>query len=267
MWTIHSVPSPEYLAELFDLAEAPPLAQRFNIAPTQPVGIVRINPRLKTTAWALTYWGLIPSSSKDPSIGRAADQRPGRDRAQKPFSDPFRRRRCLIPASGFYEWQVQGKGKQPYYIIPADGGIFAVAGLWEQWTSPDGSQLENATILTVEPNELMAPIHSRMPLIWRRRTKVSGSGAAGTTPAALGQLQHLFRPYPAAAMEATCLYLCQRCAPRGSGVHRARVGKGDADNDTDAASRFGRRWRGLTQTQKRTQTRTPQADLVADGAE
>ncbi len=204
--------SPELLAELFDLAEAPPLAQRFNIAPTQPVGIVRIDPRLKTRAWALTYWGLIPSWSKDPSIGARLINARAETVPEKPsFRAPFRRRRCLIPASGFYEWQVQGKGKQPYYITPADGGVFAFAGLWEKWTSPDGSELESATILTVEPNELMAPIHSRMPLILAPEDYGVWLGRGGDdTPTALAQLQHLFRPYPAAAMAGLpCLYLCQ----------------------------------------------------------
>ena len=202
------VASPELLAELFDLAEAPPLAPRFNIAPTQPVGLVRVDPHLKTLAWALTYWGLIPSWSKDPSIGaRLINARAETVAAKRYFGAAFRRRRCLIPASGFFEWQAQGKGKQPFYIAPADGGIFAFAGLWEKWTGPDGSELESATILTVEPNELMAPIHNRMPLILAPEDYGVWLGRGGDdTPAALAQLQHLFRPYLSAAMEAYPVY-------------------------------------------------------------
>ena len=196
--------SPELLAELFDLAEAPPLAPRFNIAPTQPIGLVRIDPIHKRRAWALAAWGLIPSWSKDPSIGARMINARAETVPEKPsFRAAFRRRRCLIPASGFYEWQAQGKSKQPYYITPADGGVFALAGLWEQWTSPDGSELETATILTVEPNELMAPIHNRMPLILAPEDFGVWLGRGSEeTPSALSQLHHLFQPFPAEAMQA-----------------------------------------------------------------
>ncbi|MCC9076558.1 SOS response-associated peptidase [Litorilinea aerophila] len=196
--------SPERLAELFDLAEPPQLAPRYNIAPTQPVAIVRADARTQTREWALVQWGLVPSWAKDPSMGSRLINARAETVAEKPsFRAAFKRRRCLIPADGFYEWQRTSKGKQPYFVHLRDGSPFAMAGLWEFWTGPDGSALESCTILTTEANELMAPLHNRMPVIvapedyqnWltidldRERERAS-------------LLHHLLRPFPAEAMEA-----------------------------------------------------------------
>ena len=122
-------------------------------------------------------WGLIPFWASDPAIGGRLANARAESAAEKPaFRAAFRARRCLIPADGFYEWQVV-KGaskKQPWFVQRADGGVFALAGLWERWMPkggtgtelPDGEGvLETCTILTTEPNALMAPIHSRMPVI------------------------------------------------------------------------------------------------------
>jgi putative SOS response-associated peptidase YedK len=194
--------SPEQLAELFDLPELPILAPRFNIAPTQPVGIVRIDPRTRQRAWVLTLWGLIPSWSKDPSIGARMINARAETVPEKPsFRAAFKRRRCLVPASGFYEWKQAGKVKQPYFIYPQDGGLFALAGLWETWVGPDGSEVDSCTILTTDPNDLMATIHNRMPVIlspedWREWLGVGGDDP----PAKLSKLLHLFRPFPADRM-------------------------------------------------------------------
>ena len=135
--------SPEELADLFDLP-APPeqLAMRYNIAPTQPVGVVRLSPRTGEREWALTVWGLIPSWSKDPSIGARMINARAETVDEKPsFRAAFKRRRCIVPASGFYEWRKTNGAKQPYYITSATGDILGFAGLWEQWSGPDGEEL------------------------------------------------------------------------------------------------------------------------------
>ncbi|PJF30139.1 MAG: hypothetical protein CUN52_04850 [Phototrophicales bacterium] len=137
---------------------------RYNIAPTQPV-IVITNTAPKTLT--LQKWGLIPSWSKDPSIASSLINARAETLHEKPsFRTAFKRRRCLIPATGFYEWgKGEGKTKQPYYIHLADNQIFAFAGLWETWHSPDGDMVETCTIITTEPNDLIRPLHHRMAVI------------------------------------------------------------------------------------------------------
>ena len=118
------------LAELFDLPAEPVLVPRYNIAPTQPVGLVRMQPQTHQREWALTLWGLIPSWAKDPGISASLINARAETVTEKPaFRAAFKRRRCLVPASGFYEWQRQEKRKQPYYITLGDGDPFAIAGL------------------------------------------------------------------------------------------------------------------------------------------
>ena len=154
------------LATLFDGTEEPVVVPRYNIAPTQPVLLLRMNADTRHREWAFAIWGLIPSWSKDPSIGARMINARAETVAEKPsFRAAFRRRRCLIPADGFYEWQKQGSRKQPYLIGLTDDQPFALAGLWETWQGPDGSLLESCTILTTDPNELMAPLHNRMPVM------------------------------------------------------------------------------------------------------
>ena len=191
--------SPEELADLFDLP-APPeqLAMRYNIAPTQPVGVVRLSPRTGEREWALTVWGLIPSWSKDPSIGARMINARAETVDEKPsFRAAFKRRRCIVPASGFYEWRKTNGAKQPYYITSATGDILGFAGLWEQWSGPDGEELESCTILTTEPNEAVSRLHNRMPVILAPEDYDEWLGKPGdATPAQLSQLKHLFRPFP-----------------------------------------------------------------------
>jgi len=167
------------LATLFDLSAPPVLAPRYNIAPTQPVAIVRMNSHTKKREWTHVMWGLIPSWSKDPSIGARMINARSETVAEKPsFRAAYKRRRCLVPADGFYEWKKEGKTKQPYHITinePETKALlgddvdkdlpFAIAGLWEEWNSADGSAIESCTLLTTEPNDTMAAIHNRMPVI------------------------------------------------------------------------------------------------------
>jgi putative SOS response-associated peptidase YedK len=154
------------LAELLGLSEPPRLAPRYNIAPTQPVGIVRQPRRGAAREWALVRWGLIPGWAKDPSIGNKLINARAETAAQKPsFRNAMRRRRCLVPADGFYEWARRNGGKQPYYAHMAAPTPFAIAGLWESWQATDGGEMETCTLLTTDANPTLAEIHHRMPVI------------------------------------------------------------------------------------------------------
>lgn len=143
------------------------VAPRFNIAPTQPVLAIIPSQTGKGNEATHFQWGLVPTWAKDVSIGSKMINARAETVAEKPaFRHAFRRRRCLIPASGFYEWQGRPSGpKQPFWISAADGGLLTFAGLWESWMSADGSELETCTIITTTANETLAPIHARMPVI------------------------------------------------------------------------------------------------------
>jgi putative SOS response-associated peptidase YedK len=190
--------------QLFALPEEPVIAPRYNIAPTQPVAIVRLDPQARTPEWTHVQWGLVPSWAKDPSLGAKMINARSETVAEKPaFRSAFKRRRCLAPASGFFEWQKLDKGKQPFYVTMQDGLPFAIAGLWETWHSPDGSVLETCTLLTTDPNDVMEPIHNRMPVIVAREDYVQWLGDGNdSSPDDLDQLRHLLRPYDSAAMRA-----------------------------------------------------------------
>lgn len=190
--------APEEVAAVFDLPETPILVSRYNIAPTQPVGLVRLNPHTHEREWALTHWGLIPSWSKDPSIGARMINARSETVVDKPaFRAAFKRRRCLVPASGFYEWQKQPKGKQPFYITAEDGRLLAIAGLWEYWEGADGSALESCTLLTTSANELMSPLHDRMPVFIAPEDYAEWLGdGKDESSRYLDSLQHLLRPAP-----------------------------------------------------------------------
>jgi putative SOS response-associated peptidase YedK len=154
------------LSREFGVSGFPPLSPRYNIAPSQPVAAVRAAPAGAGRELALLRWGLIPSWSKDPAIGnRLINARAETAREKPSFRNAFRRHRCLIPASGFYEWQRQERGKQPYFVRMRDGRPFAFAGLWDRWESADEGAIETCTILTTAPNAVLAPIHDRMPVI------------------------------------------------------------------------------------------------------
>jgi putative SOS response-associated peptidase YedK len=154
------------LAREFGVSDFPPRSPRYNIAPSQPVAAVRATPAGSGREIVLLRWGLIPSWSKDPAIGnRLINARAETAREKPSFRNAFRRHRCLIPASGFYEWQRQERGKQPYFVRMRDERPFAFAGLWDRWESPDESVIETCTILTTAANAVLAPIHDRMPVI------------------------------------------------------------------------------------------------------
>lgn len=156
------------LAERFRLEDEPKLAPRYNIAPTELVAVIRQDQERLTRRLTLVRWGLIPSWAKDPSIGPRLINARAESVGEKPaFRAAFRHRRCLVPADGFYEW-TQGKtGKQPFLVTLSDRTTFAFAGLWEHWQNPVGELVETCTILTTDANELLRPIHDRMPVILR----------------------------------------------------------------------------------------------------
>lgn len=201
------------------------LVPRWNIAPTQPVPALRHGLRLD-----LLQWGLVPHWSKDPSIGSRLINARSETIDEKPsFRDAFRARRCLIPADGFYEWKppaadeggaaaaeaggAAGAGgadaktrrksgrarvKTPYYIRLKSGGVFTFAGLWAFWRGGDGSGIASCTIVTGEPNEMVAGVHDRMPVIVPPENRDAWLDPDHDDPESLRQL---LRTFPAAAME------------------------------------------------------------------
>ncbi len=156
--------NPEVIQQQFDLDTPPKGVQaRYNIAPTQPVGVIT-----NDNPGEMDYfnWGLIPSWSKDPSIGSRMINARGETVHEKPsFRSAFKRRRCLIPANGFYEWSGKPKQKKPYFVHLKNQELFAFAGLWEVWHGPEGEIIKSCTIITTEPNELVKPLHNRMAVI------------------------------------------------------------------------------------------------------
>ncbi len=158
--------SSQIIAKAFDVGNVPPLTPRYNIAPTQPVATVIIKPEQKERQLLLLHWGLIPSWAKDKKMGARLINARAETVAEKPsFRAAFRHQRCLVLADGFYEWQQQERKKQPYYFRLSDGRPFAFAGLWAHWEGEDGEVIESCTLLTTEANQLMQPIHNRMPVI------------------------------------------------------------------------------------------------------
>jgi putative SOS response-associated peptidase YedK len=163
--------TPEAIRALFGYGEQPNFPARYNVAPTQPVPVVRLNGGKR--AFALMRWGLLPSWVKDPKTFSLLINARGETVLDKPaFRNAMRRRRCLIPADGFYEWQAggpAGTAKRPFFVRAkknADGGAppLAFAGLYETWTGPNGEELDTAAIVTTSANRTLAAIHERMPV-------------------------------------------------------------------------------------------------------
>ena len=187
----------DIVAQTFGLSDVPVLVPRYNLAPTQDVPVIRR--RDGTSKLDLLRWGLIPAWAKDATIGSRLINARAETAAEKPaFRAAFGQRRCIIVATGFYEWARTRGGKQPWLIRFRDGRPFALAGLWEAWHGRDGI-LETCTIITTEPNELMATLHNRMPVILHPRDHAKWLDASHQTPE---NLLTLIKPYPADAMSA-----------------------------------------------------------------
>ncbi len=157
--------TPDELQALMGYRDEVDFPPRYNIAPTQPVAIVRLERGARR--FALVRWGLVPGWVKDPqNFSLLFNARSESALEKASFRSALRYRRCLFPASGFYEWRRgPGKEKQPFWIRPRDGGIVAFAGLWETWSDRDGGEIDNACILTTDANRTIAPIHERMPVV------------------------------------------------------------------------------------------------------
>jgi putative SOS response-associated peptidase YedK len=139
---------------------------RYNIAPTQPIPVIRQHPKEPVRQISTMRWGLIPSWAHDPSAAAKMINARSETAATKPaFRDSLKFRRCLIPADAFYEWQRTSTSKQPFCFEVDDGGLFAFAGLWERWRDPSGQWVKSCSILTTTPNAVTSGVHDRMPVI------------------------------------------------------------------------------------------------------
>jgi putative SOS response-associated peptidase YedK len=139
---------------------------RYNVAPTQPVPVIRQNPKEPARELSLMKWGLVPHWAKDSSVAASTINARSETATTKPaFRDPLKFRRCLIPADGFYEWKRMGASKQPYCIEVNNGELFAFAGLWDGWRDPSGEWTRTCSILTTTPNAVTSYVHDRMPVI------------------------------------------------------------------------------------------------------
>ncbi|MBT4497916.1 MAG: SOS response-associated peptidase [Gemmatimonadetes bacterium] len=182
---------PQQIAERFSVdkvaVEFPP---RYNIAPTQPVAVIFQHGERYLEAFR---WGLIPFWSKDAKIGSRMINARAETVADKPaYRAPFKHRRCLIPSSGFYEWKKEGKEKTPTYIRLADERPFAMAGLWEEWTSPEDEIIHTCTIITTQANDFMSTIHHRMPVIFTPEQEEAWLDSTLENPA---EITPLLQPY------------------------------------------------------------------------
>lgn len=194
--------SGEDLALAFDLSQLPLIVPRYNLAPTQEAAVVRVTEPGGPRRMDLLKWGLIPYWAKEASIGNRMINARAESVAEKPaYRSSFKKKRCLVATDGFYEWKKEGKAKQPYLIHRQDGKPFAFAGLWSAWRDAehDGRIVETFTILTTSANDLMRPLHDRMPVILDRENfdlwldpKMEDAG----------KLQPLLVPYAAEGFEA-----------------------------------------------------------------
>ena len=189
-------PEQDWMA-VFGVPEPPDLTPRYNIAPTQGVVAIRRDPEGVRRAEVLR-WGLVPSFAEDPAVGNRMINARAETVARLPaFRDPFRTRRCLVPADGFYEWRRAGRVRDPFLLKMKDGEPFAFASIWDDWRrGPD--RIESCAILTTAANDLVAPIHNRMPVILDRSLYDLWLDADADP----GELQRVLLPFPASRMVA-----------------------------------------------------------------
>lgn len=192
--------SAETLSEVFQLDQVPPLEPHYNIAPSQQVAAVLVDQKSQKRQLKLLRWGLIPAWAKDVKLGAKLINARAETVTEKPsFRSAFKNRRCLILADGFYEWQQLKGRKQPFYIHQKDNQPFAFAGLWEHWQGPNDQVVDSCTILTTEPNELLRPLHNRMPVVLKPEDYDLWLAADVHQPELL---QPLLRPYASEEMKA-----------------------------------------------------------------
>ena len=188
-FTLHH--STEDIAERFLVEQTMlELAPRYNIAPSQDIPVVL--QRERRTLQTLK-WGLVPSWARDPAIGNRMINARSESIAEKPaFRQALRQRRCLLPTSGYYEWMRRGKAKVPHYIHRPDGGLLALAGIWEEWQTPEQGILRTVALITTEPNAFAASIHTRMPALLEGEDEALWLDPSRTNS---GDLLPLLRPY------------------------------------------------------------------------
>lgn len=183
----------------FGVRRGPALPPHWNLGPGRAIAVVR--DAAEGAEVAMLTWGLIPFWAKERSIGhRLANARAESAHEKPAFRAAFQKHRCLIPADGFYEWQVVAgtARKQPWFVHRGDDGIFALAGLWERWQPSDGDPVESCTVLTTAANALMAPIHNRMPVI----IEPAHYAEWLATDTAIGRARELLQPWAATTMTA-----------------------------------------------------------------
>jgi putative SOS response-associated peptidase YedK len=208
----------------------PNIAPSWNVAPTDPLPMVRFNEKAGERSLDVMRWGLVPYWAKDIKIGFSTiNARAEEVETKAAFREPFQRRRCLVPVDNFYEWQKLGpKDRQPYAIALADRGLMALAGLWDRWRSPAGEVVRSFTIVTTTANELCAEIHNRMPVILK---PAAWPAWLGEQPAGVAELKALLTPYPAADMT------CWRVSPRVGNVRNNDPGLIEPLGAEDGAGR------------------------------
>jgi putative SOS response-associated peptidase YedK len=196
--------APEAIRALFGYAEQPNFPPRYNIAPTQPVPIVRVAGGKRS--FSLVRWGLIPAWVKDPRTFSLLINARGESVIDKPaFRNAMRYRRCLVPADGFYEWRQEGKGRRPFFVRPRSVTVMAFAGLWETWAGPNGEEVDTAAIVTTTANRALRPLHDRMPVVvapeafdfWLDCRKVDAGTAAALIRPAHDDLLEAYEVSPA----------------------------------------------------------------------
>src|ERR1700758_428121 len=189
----------QIIEEHFDTADwQDDWSPRYNIAPTQPVPVIRQHPKEPVRQISSMRWGLIPNWAKEPSMATSTINARSETAAAKPaFRDPIKFRRCLIPADGFYEWSRKGASKQPFCFELNEGELFAFAGLWDGWKDPNGEWVKTCSILTTTPNAVTSAIHDRMPVILD-----PGSYDLWLDPGMqdVGAISELLKPYDARVM-------------------------------------------------------------------
>jgi putative SOS response-associated peptidase YedK len=205
--------------ESLHLPEPPPF-ENYNIAPTQNILAIRSSPETGQPEYAMLHWGLVPFWSKTVKTPYPLINARAEGIEKKPsFRSPFRHRRCILPASGFYEWlHKEEGGKQPYFIRPINGGYFGLAGIWEHWQGEGGEVIESCSIITTGANRLMREIHDRMPVILKVQDVEAwidpGAGQSGILEMLAPYPDDLMEAYPVSSMVNSSRNNSQQCIAR-----------------------------------------------------
>ena len=207
--------------ESLQLPEPPPF-ERYNIAPSQDILAIRSSPETGRPEWAMLRWGLVPSWSKESKTKHLLINARAEGVETKPsFRGPVRHRRCIVPASGFFEWRRQGAGKQPYFVRPAADEVFALAGIWDHWEGQQGDALESVAIITTSANELMHPIHDRMPVILEKEDVAGWLDPTNELATVLAMLRPCpsdrMMAYPVSSVVNSARHDGPKCVARGGG--------------------------------------------------